>query len=46
MVSRHDPDLEPKAFDRFCPVRNVTPEYPPTMLIHGDKDRDVPASSR
>jgi acetyl esterase/lipase len=42
MVSGHDPDLEPKAFDRFCPVRHVTPEYPPTILIHGDKDRDVP----
>jgi len=41
-VSGLDPDLEPKAFDPFCPVRNVTADYPPTMLLHGDKDTDVP----
>ena len=28
--------------DHFCPVRNVTPEYPPTLLIHGTEDTDVP----
>jgi len=37
-----DPDREPRAFDPFCPVRNVTREYPPTLLIHGTKDTDVP----
>ncbi len=26
----------------FEPVRNVTRDYPPTMLIHGTKDTDVP----
>jgi len=41
-VTGHDPDKEPKAFDPFCPVRNVTPKYPPTLLIHGDQDTDVP----
>ena len=41
-VAGHDPDTEPKAFDRFCPVRNVSAEYPPTLLIHGTKDTDVP----
>jgi acetyl esterase/lipase len=41
-VAGHDPDAEPKAFDPFCPVRNVTPQYPPTLLIHGTKDTDVP----
>jgi acetyl esterase/lipase len=41
-VSGHDPDTEPKAFDTFCPVRNVSPKYPPTLLIHGTKDTDVP----
>jgi len=41
-VAGHDPDKEPKAFDPFCPVRNVTKEYPPTLLLHGDKDTDVP----
>ncbi len=26
----------------FEPVRNVTSDYPPTLLIHGTKDTDVP----
>src|SRR5258706_7933335 len=34
--------VEPRAFDSFCPVRNVTRKYPPTLLIHGTKDTDVP----
>jgi acetyl esterase/lipase len=37
-----DPITEPRAFDRFCPVRAVSPQYPPTLLIHGTKDTDVP----
>ena len=41
-VTGHDPDTEPGEFDPFCPVRNVTGEYPPTLLLHGDKDTDVP----
>lgn len=41
-VTGHDPDKEPKAFDAFCPARNVTKSYPPTLLIHGDRDTDVP----
>jgi acetyl esterase/lipase len=41
-VAGHDPDAEPEWFNRYCPVRNVTPEYPPTMLIHGTADTDVP----
>jgi acetyl esterase/lipase len=41
-VAGLDPDKDQKAFDRFCPVRNVTAKYPPTLLIHGTKDTDVP----
>ena len=41
-VTGHDPDTEPRAFDPFCPLRNVTKDYPPTMLLHGDHDTDVP----
>jgi acetyl esterase/lipase len=41
-VAGLDPDREPRAFDPFCPVRNVTPTYPPTLLIHGTNDTDVP----
>jgi acetyl esterase/lipase len=41
-VADHDPDKESHAFDAFCPLRNVTAHYPPTLLIHGTKDTDVP----
>jgi len=41
-VSGFDPDTEPEAFIPFCPVRNITPDYPPTLLLHGDNDTDVP----
>jgi acetyl esterase/lipase len=41
-VMGRDPEKEPKVFDPFCPMRNVTAEYPPTLLIHGTKDTDVP----
>jgi dipeptidyl aminopeptidase/acylaminoacyl peptidase len=42
VLTGYDPETNPRAFDAFCPVRNVTPDYPPTMLIHGTKDTDVP----
>jgi acetyl esterase/lipase len=41
-VAGLDPDKAPRAFDPFCPVRNVTAEYSPTLLIHGTRDTDVP----
>jgi acetyl esterase/lipase len=41
-VVGHDPDREPRVFDPFCPARNVTKDYPPTLLLHGDNDTDVP----
>jgi acetyl esterase/lipase len=41
-VTGYDPEIEPEAFDPFCPVRNVTIQYPPTLLLHGDMDTDVP----
>jgi acetyl esterase/lipase len=41
-VAGHDPDKEPQAFDAFCPVRNVSAKYPPTLLVHGTQDTDVP----
>jgi len=42
VLTGFDPATEPRKFDEFCPVRNVTDEYPPTLLIHGTKDTDVP----
>jgi acetyl esterase/lipase len=41
-VAGHDPDTEPHAFDPFCPIRNVDDRYPPTLLVHGTNDTDVP----
>ena len=41
-VAGYDPDKEPEVFHSFCPVRNVTEDYPPTLLLHGDEDTDVP----
>jgi acetyl esterase/lipase len=41
-VSGWDPKKEPEKFFPYMAVKNVTKEYPPTLLIHGDKDTDVP----
>lgn len=41
-VAGLDPDKDPKAFDPLCPIRNIDEAYPPTVLIHGTKDTDVP----
>ncbi|MBW7996404.1 MAG: alpha/beta hydrolase [Candidatus Glassbacteria bacterium] len=40
-VGGHDPaDLD--WYAAFEPLRNLTPSYPPTVLLHGEKDTDVP----
>lgn len=39
-----DPNKEPEKFKPYCPVKNVTPEYPPTFLTHGTADTAVPFS--
>jgi acetyl esterase/lipase len=41
-VSGVDPLRDPGAFAPFCPVRNVGSDYPATLLLHGDRDTDVP----
>jgi acetyl esterase/lipase len=40
-VTGFDPSEKAK-LDPYCPVRNVTKDYPPTMLVHGTEDTDVP----
>jgi len=42
MVSGFDPESEAARFDPYMAAKNVTPEYPPTLLIHGAEDTDVP----
>src|SRR5262249_339012 len=41
-VSGWDPHTQADKFAPFMALKNVTPDYPPTLLIHGDKDTDVP----
>jgi acetyl esterase/lipase len=41
-VSGFNAHTKPEKFDPFMPVKNVTKDYPPTVLIHGQKDTDVP----
>jgi acetyl esterase/lipase len=41
-VSGWDPIKEPEQFHQFMPVKNVSAEYPPTVMIHGANDTDVP----
>lgn len=41
-VTGFDPATDKVKLDPYCPVRNVTKDYPPTMLVHGTEDTDVP----
>jgi acetyl esterase/lipase len=41
-VAGIDPRTQDQALTPYCPVRNVTKDYPPTLLIHGTRDTDVP----
>ncbi len=41
-VTAHDPRTDNAWFDPFCPIRNATPSFPPTVLVHGETDTDVP----
>ena len=31
-------------FNKYCPLRNIDPAFPPTVLVHGRDDTDVPAT--
>lgn len=35
-------DAPSAALDPWCPQRRLHPHYPPTLLLHGDEDSDVP----
>jgi dipeptidyl aminopeptidase/acylaminoacyl peptidase len=41
-VTGWDPHLERERFLPFMPIANVAPGHPPTLLIHGTEDTDVP----
>jgi acetyl esterase/lipase len=42
LVTGFDPKTQADRILPYEPARNVTSEYPPTMLIHGTVDTDVP----
>ncbi len=39
-----DPQKNPEFFEQYEPIKNISKDYPPTLLLHGDKDTDVPYS--
>ncbi len=41
-IGGRDPDGNRAFFNQYCPVRNVNEDYPPTLLLHGTEDTDVP----
>ena len=41
-VTGWDPKKESEKFFEFMPVKNVDSKYPPSVLIHGTVDTDVP----
>jgi acetyl esterase/lipase len=42
LVAGKDPLREPEAFRPWCPVQHVSADWPPTLLLHGTADTDVP----
>lgn len=43
IVGRDYDDLELLS-SRYCPIRAISSDYPPTFLLHGDQDTDVPVT--
>lgn len=41
-VSGRSLKADPAWFKPYCPIQNVSAEYPPTLLAHGNDDTDVP----
>lgn len=42
VISGWDPHRNPEKFYPYMAVKNVTSDYPPTAMIHGTVDTDVP----
>jgi dipeptidyl aminopeptidase/acylaminoacyl peptidase len=41
-VGGRDPEREASFFVPYCPTQNISAGFPPTLLLHGDRDTDVP----
>lgn len=42
LISGHDITSKGEWFKLYCPVLHIYEEYPPTLLLHGSADVDVP----
>jgi acetyl esterase/lipase len=42
LVTGRNPKKEAKWFNKYSPIKNIHSSYPPVILIHGDKDLDIP----
>lgn len=40
-VAGHDPSKDMEWFSNYEARKNITPNFPPTLLLHGEKDTDV-----
>ncbi len=43
-VTAHDPRVDDAWFNAYCPLRLIDATFPPTILVHGRDDTDVPCS--
>ncbi len=41
-VTGMDSAKEPAQLKPYCPLRLITPDYPPILMVHGTEDTDVP----
>jgi acetyl esterase/lipase len=41
-ITAVDPMTNKDQLHKFCPIHNITKDYPPTLFLHGTKDTDVP----
>lgn len=41
-VTGFDPANEKQQLDRYSPIRHITSDFPPTLMVHGTIDTDVP----
>ncbi len=43
-VGGFDPATDRAKITPYCPIRNLSAKYPPTLFLHGTADKDVPVS--
>lgn len=41
-VGDFDPETDRDKITPYCPIRNLSPRFPPTLFLHGTADKDVP----